>query len=207
MAVAVPGCSRMAVVSGCSLVAPPNRRMAVVWRSYQVADGCSHKQTSKQTYGGRMAVAPVWIWLQSYGGCSVSGCRPPNRRMAAVTVCSSFAVVWRSYLVADTLQTVAAINGPPNRRMAVVWRSYLVADTLQTVAAINGPPNRRMAVVWRSYQVAVWLHLQTDVWRLHPATYGGRIWLQIGCTCLEVAPVPNRRMAVVSGCTCLEAAT
>jgi len=62
---------RMAVVSGCSLVAPPNRRMEVapgdVWRSYLVADrlhlfgGCTR---SKQTYGGR-------IWLHLFGGCNL----------------------------------------------------------------------------------------------------------------------------------------
>ena len=56
-------------------------QVADVWRSYQVADGCSHKQTSKQTYGGRMAV--------------VSGCS--RMEVAAYQVADLQTDVWRSY--------------------------------------------------------------------------------------------------------------
>jgi hypothetical protein len=173
---------RMAVVSGCSLVADRLQHEKPDTTKQE------NKQTSKQTYGG----------------CSVSGCR----RMAVVSGCTRskqtyggcrrMAVVWRLQIgcsMKNQIRPNRKTNRPPNRRMAVVSGCSLVADRLQ-------PGCSRMEVapgdVWRSYQVAayqvaVWLHLfgsgcsrmevaPGDVWR----SYQVAVWLQIGCS-----PVAN----------------
>ena len=168
MAVAVPGATWLQTYGGRIRLQTSKQTYGGCTRSKQTYGGCrrmavadrlqhekpdttkqENTQTSKQTYGGRIRLQSGCRYfaarLQSYGG-----------RMA---------VVWRSYQVAVWLHL-----------QTDVWRSYGGRIRLQTVAAINRPPNRRMAVVWRlhlfgsgcsrmevaAYQVA---DLQTDVWR------------------------------------------
>ena len=109
--------------------------------------------------------------------------------MAVVFGCSPFAVWLQSYGSANVWRLQTGCNYIYNNVYQTdvwrsVWRSYLVADRLQTYGSAN---------VWRSVSgcssFAVWLQtyggriwLQPGCSRMDLQTYGGRIWLQLLCS-------------------------